>query len=194
MKVIVGLGNPGMQYARTRHNIGFKVVDAFVRESCGDARQRKTPAYILIETSYNGTPIAILKPMLFMNRSGHAVAKAPFNFLGGNDSMLVVHDDISLDFGTLRFRPRGSSGGQKGMKNIIDVLGTEEIHRLKIGISQNRDMPLEDYVLLPFARDEARALPDVIEHAVEAIGFYLDNDIQSAMNRFNVKAGRDTNE
>jgi peptidyl-tRNA hydrolase, PTH1 family len=188
MKVIVGLGNPGMRYARTRHNIGFRAVDAFVRDSCGPARIRKTPHYILAETSFNNENIAVLKPLLFMNRSGHAVSKAPFNFLGGNDSMLVVHDDVALEFGTLRFRPRGSAGGHKGLKNIIDVFGTEEVFRLKLGISQNRDMPLEDYVLMPFNREESRAMPDLIERAAEAIGFYLDNDIDAAMRKFNTKA------
>ena len=188
MNVIVGLGNPGMRYARTRHNIGFKIVDALVERADGAGQTKKTKAFTLIQTGFQGNPVAVIKPMMYMNLSGEALSRAPFNFKGQHDTLLVVHDDVALPFGSLRFRARGSAGGHKGLRNIIDVLGTQEIPRLKIGVGQNRDMPLEDYVLMPFSRGEARQLPDLIDQAADALALYLETDLQTAMNRINTKA------
>ena len=187
MHIIVGLGNPGMKYARTRHNIGFKIAEAFARRGDGAVRIRKTDAYHVLEMEFNGAPVAIIKPMLYMNRSGHALDKAPYNLRGENDVPLVIFDDVSLEFGMLRFRAKGSAGGHKGMKDIIDVLGTNEIHRLRVGVDRNEDMPLEDYVLRPFRRSQEKVLPDLLEDAADAVEFYIENGIEAAMNKFNTK-------
>lgn len=185
MNVIIGLGNPGSEYARTRHNIGFMTVDRFLSEHCEPARAKKTPEYALVKTTCGGTAVAVLKPMLFMNLSGQAVSKAPFNFQGRHDSMLVIFDDVSLDFGKLRFREKGRSGGHKGVQNIIDVLGATDFHRLRIGIGSNRDVPLIDYVLGVFSGEDRLLLPEIVDRAAKAITFYLENGIAGAMNKYN---------
>ena len=189
MLVIAGLGNPGAEYAKTRHNVGFMAVDAFLKEHCGRATQKKTRAYTIIKSEFNGGEIAVVKPMMYMNLSGEALSRAPFNFRGGVDELLVVFDDASLGFGRLRFRPKGSAGGQKGMKNIIDTLGTDEINRLRIGIGRNEDMPLEDYVLRPFGRGEIARLNDVLTDAADAIKYFAERGIDEAMCRFNGTSG-----
>lgn len=185
MNVIIGLGNPGAEYVRTRHNIGFMTADEFLSGHCEPARAKKTPEYALVKTTCEGTPVAVLKPMLYMNLSGQAISRAPFNFLGNNDSMLVVFDDVSLEFGKLRFREKGRAGGHKGVQNIIDTLGTTDFHRLRIGIGNNGDTPLIDYVLGVFGSEHRILLPDVISQAAEAVKFYLENGIIGAMNRYN---------
>ena len=188
MIAIAGLGNPGAKYRKTRHNIGFRVVDTFVERHCGPCRTKTAPAYHMVTTTYNGTPIAVIKPQLYMNLSGEALARVPLNFRG-RDSLFVVYDDAALDFGTLRIRAHGSAGGPKGLKNIIDVFQTDEIHRLRIGIGKNVGMPLEDYVLRPFDKEQLDLLPGVADRAVDAIAYYLDHDIDAAMQEFNRKPG-----
>ena len=191
MIAIVGLGNPGAKYRKTRHNIGFRIVDTFVDRLCAKPRVQTSPAFHMVKTEYNGTPIAVIKPQLYMNRSGHALDKVPLNFRGG-DELFVVYDDAALDFGVLRLRAHGSAGGQKGMKNIIDVFQTDAIHRLRVGIGKNTGMPLEDYVLRPFDKDQADRLPELADRAVDAIAAYLDHGMEQAMQQFNRKPEPET--
>jgi len=188
MIAIVGLGNPGAKYHKTRHNIGFRIVDTFVERRCGRARVQTTPAFLMVKTEYNGQPVAVIKPQLYMNRSGEALKKVPLNFRGG-DEMFVVFDDAALEVGALRIRASGSAGGQKGMKNIIDVFQTNDIPRLRVGIGKNTDMPLEDYVLRPFDRAQAALLPEIEDRAVDAICCFLDHGLEAAMQQFNRKPG-----
>lgn len=185
MIVIIGLGNPGTEYSRTRHNIGFRVTDAFIKEHCEGARVKKTKDFTCVKAVCGGATVAALKPMMYMNLSGQAVAKAPFNFRGGNDSMLVVYDDVTLDVGKIRFRPEGRSGGQKGMQNILDTFGRNDIHRLRVGVGRDDRMPLPDYVLRPFTGAQKELLPQVIATAAEAVVFYIENGMEAAMNKYN---------
>lgn len=185
MNWLIGLGNPGMAYRRTRHNAGFMVVDAFADLCGGPVRTRRTRACNCLYLDCNGTEITAVKPLLFMNRSGVAISDLPIHL--ERDSLLVVHDDASMDFGRLRFRREGSAGGQKGMADILLALKTQAVPRLKIGIGKNENMPLEDYVLRPFTGAERKELPDLIDRAAEAVRAYFLEGIDVAMNQFNTK-------
>lgn len=157
MKLIVGLGNPGKKYERTRHNVGFLVADALAKVT-DDPR------------------IIILKPDAYMNRSGEAVSKAmQFRKIPLNN-LFVISDDADLPFGEVRVREKGSSGGHKGLQSIIDTLGTNAFTRVRVGIGRpdNPNIPLEDWVLSTWTKDEEKNLPDIIEKAVSHI--YGRND------------------
>lgn len=183
MNWLIGLGNPGFAYRRTRHNVGFMVVDAF-SNLCGGARNtKKTRGTARYDLDCDGVEIAAVKPLLFMNRSGTALSGLPIR--QEKDRILVVYDDAAMAFGQLRFRKTGTAGGHKGMADILAALHTNDIHRLKVGIGKNEDMPLEDYVLRPFAGEEGKRLPEVIESAAEAVKVYFHEGIDVAMNRFN---------
>lgn len=184
---IIGLGNPGYEYKSTRHNAGFMVVDRFAARLGRAAAHRKSRSRDERDFRFEGGGVTVIKPLLYMNRSGDALLSMRDELLSPRNRLLVVVDDASLPFGTLRFRPKGSAGGQKGMKSIQKMLGVEEIHRLRFGIGANQDMPLEDYVLMAFASAERRVLPDALERAVDAVEVWLRDGIEQAMNEFNRK-------
>ena len=182
---IVGLGNPGNQYLNTRHNIGFLVTDklahffkieqAFLEEK-----------YAVAVTLYKDKTVALLKPITFMNLSGQAVHEFLENYDVRLDDMLVVYDDVYLDFGTLRLRPSGSDGGHKGMHSIIFELITENIPRLRIGI-KNEENPdyLVDYVLSEFTDEEKKNLDKILNAARDAVLCFMEEGIETAMNKYN---------
>jgi peptidyl-tRNA hydrolase, PTH1 family len=189
IKIIVGLGNPGRRYLRTRHNVGFMALDRFAAR-CGRPNYRKkTQAYLREDYVWGNSELALIKPQLYMNLSGEALAAVNINWTRELSSLLVICDDASLDFGRIRLRGSGSSGGQKGLKNIVDVLGTQEIARLRIGIGGNPEhVPLEDYVLQPFARGEQSQLPEILDMAADAIECIIESGFETAMNRYNKKS------
>jgi PTH1 family peptidyl-tRNA hydrolase len=182
---IVGLGNPGNQYLNTRHNIGFLVTDklaqffkieqAFLEEK-----------YAVAVTLYKGKTVALLKPLTYMNLSGQAVHEFLENYDVRLDDMLIVYDDVNLDFGTLRLRPSGSDGGHKGMHSIIYELITENIPRLRIGI-KNEENPdyLVDYVLSEFTDEEKKSLDKILNAARDAVMCFMEEGIETAMNKYN---------
>ncbi|MBN1493187.1 MAG: aminoacyl-tRNA hydrolase [Candidatus Omnitrophica bacterium] len=187
MKLIVGLGNPGKRYERTRHNVGFMVVDAIAKKTCTKVNKNKFSAKYG-EFHYLGEKIVLLKPQTFMNRSGIAVKKwlafyrSSFELL----DMIVIYDDVALDFGAIRIRDKGSSGGHNGIQSIIDELDTNAIPRLRVGIKgANVKGDLADYVLSYFERDEARHLPDIVEEACQAAFSWVDDGTIVTMNKFN---------
>lgn len=189
VKLIVGLGNPGMRYEHTKHNVGFRVVDALYEEFCRrDSQPRPTHTSIcnslVIQTTWHDTPIILAKPMTYMNNSGAAVAPLVRQFEIPLPDLCIVYDDIHLDVGVLRMRQKGSDGGQKGMKSIIHHLGTTEFPRLRIGIGE----PVGDltgYVLTEFSEDEEIEIAHTIDRAVDAIETLVKDDILTAMNQFN---------
>ena len=175
MKLVVGLGNPGKKYDGTRHNVGFAVLDSIV-SSGTDSNDWKlmTKASALVYKS--GTTL-YAKPQTFMNLSGAAVL-ALMNFYKLNvEDILVVYDDKDLPMGTVRFKEKGSSGGQNGIGNIINVLGTQDIARVKVGIAPlDPDQPISDtarYVLNPFSADQKELLPESITKAKQLIADWL---------------------
>lgn len=188
-KLIVGLGNPGMRYEHTKHNVGFRVVDALYEVFCqrdSEPRPTHTSIYnsLVIQTTWHDTPIILAKPMTYMNNSGAAVAALVRRFEIPLPDLCIVYDDIHLDVGVLRMRRKGSDGGQKGMKSIIQHLGTTEFPRLRIGIGEPVG-DLTDYVLTEFSEDEEIEIAHTIDRAVDAIETFVNDDILTAMNQFN---------
>lgn len=161
--IIVGLGNPGNEYDRTRHNLGFIVVDAIASHLELNWKHRSDLNASVIETVSNGKKIILAKPDTFMNNSGVSVAKIIHAFHLSASDLVVVHDDVSLPFGTIRIRKDGASGGHNGLKSIFSALGSQQVARLKIGVNPPPPMvPLEKYVLGHFSGEELKKLPDLI--------------------------------
>ncbi len=179
--VIFGLGNPGREYARTRHNLGFMVLDALARAF--GARFRKRRAWHEAKVSIGGAVCALVKPTRFMNLSGEVVK----DYLALHpDEFLVACDDLALPFGKLRIRTRGSDGGHNGLANIIYHLGQGNFPRLRMGIGAvPEDMDGAAYVLSEFVEEERRALPEVVEAGKDALVMVVEQGITAAMNHFN---------
>ena len=189
VKLIVGLGNPGIRYAQTKHNVGFRVIDALYEKLCQrDTEPRPTHTSIcnslVIETTWHNTAIILAKPMTYMNNSGAAVAALVRRFEIPLPELCVVYDDVHLDIGVLRIRRKGSDGGQKGMKSIIHHLGTTDFPRLRIGIGEPIG-GLVDYVLTEFSEDEEIEIAHTVDRAVDALETLVRDDILTTMNKFN---------
>ena len=187
--MIVGLGNPGAEYAGHRHNIGFRVVEALARaHSLGFSRCRGTSALVAAGHAC-GRPVVLAKPQTFMNLSGRAVGRVAQLYQVALPQLLVVFDDLDLPVGRLRLRPEGGSGGHKGMRSIIERLGTQAFPRLRVGIDRPPGkMDPADYVLLPFAELEKALVGQAVDLAVSAIDCWLTDGIDVAMGRFNQPA------
>lgn len=187
MKLIVGLGNPGIKYAQTRHNVGFFVVDHLSEQWSIPLKQHKWEAEIG-EGRICGEKVVLCKPQTFMNRSGMAV-RPVFDFFNADiDDIVVIYDDLDLPPGQIRLRLKGSAGGHNGMKSIIGHLGTDQFKRIRIGIGRPEPpYPVTDYVLSPFAEDEEEAVADAVERAAEAINHWTQSTFLDAMNRYNSK-------
>lgn len=186
MKAIVGLGNPGKQYAETRHNIGFMVVDRLARQF--DAPTPKTRFKSLVtEVTIGAEKVVLLQPQTFMNLSGDAVRLMGSWYKLYADEILIVLDDLDLPFGTLRLRERGSAGGHNGLSSVIRQLGTNEIPRLRIGIGRGKS-PAIAQVLSRFSPDEQAALPGVVDDAAEACAIWVREGAVTAMNKINASA------
>ena len=193
VKLIVGLGNPGMRYEHTKHNVGFRVIDALYEECCKRVPSFKSqtrPTHtsicrsIVTQVTWHDTPIIVAKPMTYMNNSGTAIAALIRQFEIPLSELCVVYDDVHLDIGVLRMRQKGSDGGQKGMKSIIHHLGTNAFPRLRIGIGEPIG-DITDYVLTEFSEDEEIEIAHTIHRAVDAIETFVKDDILTAMNQFN---------
>ncbi|RKU23201.1 aminoacyl-tRNA hydrolase [Candidatus Poribacteria bacterium] len=189
VKLIIGLGNPGMRYEHTKHNVGFRVIDALYEEFCQrDSQPRPMHTSIcnslVIQTAWHDTSIILAKPMTYMNNSGAAVAALVRRFEIPLPELCIVYDDVHLDVGVLRMRRKGSDGGQKGMKSIIHHLGTTEFPRLRIGIGEPVGA-LIDYVLTEFSEDEEIEITHTVDRAVAAIETFVTHDILTVMNKFN---------
>jgi PTH1 family peptidyl-tRNA hydrolase len=180
---VVGLGNPGREYARTRHNIGFRVVDALAGEG---KRFEKKGFYLLLGTRIAGRKVLLVKPVTYMNRSGDAVAALIREYGLEPSKVLVVADDANLPLGTLRVRKRGSDGGQKGLASIIRETGTEEFPRLRLGIGTPKDdRDLADFVLDPFDGEEIPVVGALIESALLCVRTWITGGVERAMERHN---------
>ena len=191
MKLIVGLGNPGSRYEKTKHNIGFRIVDAIYDKIQSEHKQTSSTVKVnsiynslIVQTTCQNSDVILAKPMTYMNNSGAAVAPLVRRFDVHIQDIIVIYDDVHLPLGVLRIRKKGSDGGQKGMQSIIQRLGTTEIPRLRIGIGEPVG-DLVDYVLSTFSDEEESEMEQTVARAVDAIESLLKNDIQTAMNRFN---------
>jgi len=189
MPLIVGLGNPGRQYARTRHNAGFMVLDRLAeRWRVSFASKKKFSARVAL-LDRDGSRLLLCQPETFMNASGEAVKAISAFYRVAPESILTVVDDADLPLGEIRLRPRGSSGGHHGLESIEQHLGTREFPRLRVGIGRHESGAREitDYVLSQFGPDEAELLEKVLTRACDQIECWLSDGILQAMNRFNGK-------
>jgi PTH1 family peptidyl-tRNA hydrolase len=189
MKLIVGLGNPGLRYQHTKHNVGFRVIDALHEKTQNNPQARRHTQKsicksLVMQTTWHGTSVILAKPMTYMNNSGVAVAALVNRFEVPLSQLCIVYDDIHLDIGVLRIRQKGSDGGQKGMKSIIHHLGTNEFPRLRIGIGEPIG-DLTDYVLTEFSEAEEVEIEQTIDRAIDAVEAFVQEDILTVMNQFN---------
>ena len=183
--LIAGLGNPGAQYEKTRHNAGFRVADALAKKYGADFQSWQDLG-VYAKVSVEGKEVLIAKPGTYMNLSGQLVTGLARFYKISPENILICFDDMSLDLGNIRLRPSGSAGGQKGMKHIIEQLGTDKIARLRVGIGPKPDyFDAADFVLGKFTSTEIPALETAIKNAVEAIDVYLKDSLERAMNLFN---------
>lgn len=189
MKLLVGLGNPGAEYARTRHNAGFMAIDLLAaRHAQGQTPRSKFNAMI-IEAPIGGHRCLLMKPVTYMNRSGQAVAEAArFYKIEPTTDVLVLVDDVALPCGTIRLKASGGAGGHNGLTDIARKLGSENYPRLRIGIDEKPPvMRLEDYVLGRFTEEQMDRLAPALTTAADAAETFAAEGIDAAMNKFNTK-------
>lgn len=186
MKIVIGLGNPGVRYKDTRHNVGFKVLDVLA-ERLGVAFSQEKYGGLVARTTRRDAPLLLVKPLTFMNNSGDCVARVVRYTEADLGDVLIVSDDVNLPLGKLRFRKGGSAGGHNGLKSIIERLGTDEFPRLRmgVGLDKNGNDDLVQHVLGPFTIEEKMHRDEAVGRAVEAVLIYLDEGIARAMNTFN---------
>ncbi len=185
MKLIIGLGNPGKQYEKTRHNIGFMVLDELARRHQITGVKSKFSAGML-QGVIAGEKCVLLQPTTFMNKSGQSVIEA-LNFykLDFAKDLMIVVDEIALDVGTIRMRPGGSTNGHNGLKDIKRVLGSQAFPRLRLGVDPPGRVPQADYVLSRFSKAQADAVEPAIWRACDQLECWIENDVDTAMNRYN---------
>jgi PTH1 family peptidyl-tRNA hydrolase len=187
MKLIIGLGNPGEEYARSRHNVGWMVIDAFARKFRIDVTKHEKDA--LTGTGrVGGGSVMVAKPQTYMNNSGDAVRLLSGAYAESLGDVLIVYDDIDLPVGRLRIRPNGSSGTHNGMRSIVESLASEQFPRLRFGVrgetyaETNR---LRDYVLDDFEEQEVQVVDRAIQRSLDALVLFARGDLRRAMNEFN---------
>ncbi len=185
--LIAGLGNPGLKYVDTRHNVGFEMLD--VLAGAAGIRVSKIKFKSLIgEGKISGHSVILAKPQTFMNASGEAIRDIMQYYKIPPDRLIVIFDDVSLDTGRIRIRARGSAGGHNGMKNIIYHLGTEDFPRIRIGIGHpGKEEDLIDYVLDKFPKDEINTLIQTAKQIPEIVDSIISSGVESAMNKYNAK-------
>ncbi len=185
MKLIVGLGNPGKKYEKTRHNIGFMVLDELA-SILGFTIEKKQNQALLGQCFFEGTKLLLAKPQTYMNKSGEAVLELLNYYRDSIDDFIVIHDDLDMEFGRIRFKLGGGSGGHNGLKSITQMLNSPDYGRLKIGIGRPPQfMKVENYVLSEFSGAETKVLPELINAAVCGLKTWCRAGIAKAMNDFN---------
>ena len=184
MKMIVGLGNPGRRYQKTRHNFGFIVIDALAK-NLKLKINHKDYSVRWGRVILGKKTVILAKPNTYVNLSGQAVSQLVRKFHPKLKDLLVVLDDVNLPWGKLRFRPRGTAGGHNGLKSIIEILGTNEFPRLRLGVSGGKKKELSNYVLAEFNQSQKKDTKVLLGHINQGIKVFIKDGIVSAMNRFN---------
>lgn len=190
MLIIIGLGNPGKKYELTRHNVGFMVIDKLADSAefsgvAGAFRMKEQYQALVNKGVISGDKAMLVKPQTYMNRSGQAVAGIMQNLSEPIGELLVISDDYNLPFGAIRFRRDGSSGGHKGLQSIIEQLGDNKFHRLRVGVGLPERVDPVEFVLERFTKAEEKEMREIISRSVEAIIFYIKNGIEKSMNKYN---------
>lgn len=194
MKVVVGLGNPGLEYRDTRHNVGFEVVERLSRLLAPGQAPRGAFNSAIIEAFDESEKIVLVQPLTFMNRSGSAVGEIMRFYKLDLEDLLVVVDDVSLPVGDLRFRASGSDGGHNGLSDIAAHLSSLEYHRLRVGIGEPGQIPRRNYVLGKFTQEQRADLDPALERAAKAVQRWATDGITTAMNEYNTRTPRPNSE
>lgn len=184
MKLIVGLGNPGREYDKTRHNVGFMVVDMIV-SNLGLSFNKEKFDGMLAEVMINQEKIMFLKPQRYINLSGEVIKKYVDFYKINVDDILIISDDLDLEVGKMKLRKQGGSGGHNGLKNIELNLKTKNYKRLKIGISNNKMIDTKDYVLSKFSKTDQEKINQIIDKTPSIINDYLSMTFDNLMNKYN---------
>lgn len=187
MKLIVGLGNPGSEYAKTKHNVGWMFVDRMA-ERIGATGWKEKEKGMVAEGRVGAEKVLLVKPMTYMNNSGECVGPLMRWYKLGPEDVLVVHDDMDIPAGTIRIRKKGSAGGHNGIKSLIAHIGSEKFIRVRIGIG--RPLPgrtVINHVLEPFAAEDVPRIAEAIEYLQPAVDCIINEDVDMAMNRYNPK-------
>ena len=186
MYIIVGLGNPGKQYAKTRHNVGFDTIDRLADRYNISVDTKKHKA-LCGKGMIEGQKVVLAKPQTFMNLSGESVRElTDFYKIDPEEELIVIYDDISLEPGKIRIRKKGSAGGHNGIKNIIAQLGTQNFQRIKVGVGEKpKGWDLADYVLGHFSKEDRGLVDDALKRAAGAVELMVQGEVDQAMNQFN---------
>lgn len=186
MRLVAGLGNPGERYRRTRHNLGFLVIDVLAARGDARAVREEGDAWVA-EADVGGQPALLVKPMAFMNRSGVPVERLIVEQALAPSDLVVVVDDAALEMGTLRIRERGTHGGHNGLRSIIDLLGTDDFARVRVGIRKGGELPddLAGFVLSDFPPEDVLVVQEIVGWAADAVACLVREGAEEAMNRYN---------
>lgn len=192
MYIIIGLGNPTKEYDKTRHNVGFAVIDELAERMNIEVEEKKHRA-LCGKGMLNGQKVVLAKPQTFMNLSGESVRSIVDFYKVTSEEVIIIYDDISLEPGQLRIRTKGSAGGHNGIKSIIAHLGTQEFPRIRVGIGEKPNrMDLADYVLSRFSKGEQVLMDDAFKEAADAAAMMVSEGAAPAMNHFNAKKHKES--
>lgn len=189
MKIIVGLGNPGVRYENTRHNAGFMVLDRIADILHVSIDKEKFEGKY-VKTKVDGEDVILLKPETFMNNSGFSLRACMDFFKVPASDILVIYDDMDIPVGSIRLRQKGSAGGHNGVKSVITCALTNEFDRIRVGIGRDPQIPIVNYVLSKFRAEEQDLLREAVDEAARAAIYSITHSFSDTMNRFNHKKGR----
>ncbi len=183
--LLIGLGNPGREYANTRHNFGFMTIDRLAVRLNAQGMKVQSKA-IVTTASYEGRKLILCKPQTYMNLSGQSVQGLAHFYKIPNENLMILSDDLDLPFGTIRIRASGGPGGQRGLSSILEKLGTKDIPRMRLGIGRPPGrMEPADYVLQNFSRDDLQSISEILDRAADAALEFVTNGLTAAMNKYN---------
>ncbi|MDO5028409.1 MAG: aminoacyl-tRNA hydrolase [Bacillota bacterium] len=187
MKVIAGLGNPGKDYARTRHNVGFMVIDKLIEKLSASPYKIKFQAFIS-ETTIGGEKVLLVKPQTYMNNSGNSLREILDFYKIPSEDLIVIYDDIDIGFSTIRIRKKGSAGSHNGMKSIIYQIQSDTFPRIRIGVGQKHpQQDLANFVLSNFSKEEFEEIDLAVDQAAKAAIAIVEDGLDQAMNKYNIK-------
>ena len=184
MKLIVGLGNPGREYDNTRHNVGFMIIDNYAKNNNITIDKQKFDG-LFVKTNIKGIDIILLKPLKYMNLSGEVVKKFVDFYKINIEDILIISDDLDMQLGKIKLKSKGSSGGHNGLKNIENHLNTQEYKRLKIGISNNKNIDTKDYVLSKFNIEDLKIIQTTINNTINILNDFLELPFDTLMSKYN---------
>ena len=184
MYLVVGLGNPGKQYEKTKHNAGYIAID-YIADKLGENIQKEKFSGMYCKTNISNEQVILLKPITYMNLSGNSVVQFLNYFNIPVSNLIVIFDDIDIDMGKMRIKQSGSAGTHNGMRSVVNSIGSTDFPRIKIGIDDGNDNVLIDYVLSNYTKEQLEVLEKTCDNVYECVKYIISGDIQKAMNKYN---------